>query len=98
MSRTKGHSVNIALAALLDALALVLLPLDVTPAHVAQIARASFVKAGASRAKMKSSGRPHLAKIAALTGLTRSEVKRLVASNYKLARPDAESSPRALRV
>jgi hypothetical protein len=98
MRRPQGHSADVELATLLDALAPVLIPLDITPSRLAQIARASFVKASASQAQMKSSGRPHLARIAAVTGLTRSEVKRLVASDYKIESPNSENFPRALRV
>jgi len=98
MSRTHGHSVDIALAVLLDALAPVLLALDITPSHLSQAARAAFVKAGASQARTKHSGRPHLARIAALTGLTRLEVKRLVTSNYRTEPSSVESLPRAMRV
>jgi hypothetical protein len=98
MSRMQGHSVDAELAALLDALAIVLIPLDITPSRLAQIARTSFVKVSARQAQMKSSGRPHLARIAAVTGLTRSEVKRLVASDYKIESPNSENFPRSLRV
>lgn len=98
MSRSHGHSADIALAALLDALAPVLITLDITPSRLAQMARASFVKASARKAQMKSSGRPHFARIAALTGLSRSEVKRLISSNYKIECSDPDNSPRALRV
>jgi hypothetical protein len=98
MRRTRGHSADADLASLFDALAPILIPLDITPSRLAQIARASFVKASAKQAKMKSNGRPHLAKIAALTGLSRSEVKRLVASGYKTEDPSSEHLPRALRV
>jgi len=98
MRRTRGHSPDANLAKLFDALAPVLIPLDITPSRLAQIARASFVKAGAKQAQMKSSGRPHLARIAALTGLSRLEVKRLVASGYKSDVSKLENLPRALRV
>jgi Family of unknown function (DUF6502) len=98
MSRSQGHSVDVALATLLDALAPVLIPLDITPSRLARIARASFVKACAKQAQTKTSGRPHLARIAALTALSRVEVKRIVASNFDPGTPDSESSPRALRV
>ena len=97
MSPLRAGSVENALAALLDGLALVLITLDVTPARLAQIARASFVKAGASQAT-KRSGRLHLARIAALTGLSRAEVKRIVAANFAAGRTKADSLPRALRV
>jgi uncharacterized protein DUF6502 len=98
MRRTRGHSADAELARLFDALAPILISLDITPSRLAQIARASFVKTSAKQAKMKSSGRPHLARIAAMTGLTRSEVKRVVVSGYKSEASNAESLPRALRV
>lgn len=98
MSPPRAESVENALAALLDGLALVLITLDVTPARLAQIARASFVKAGASQATKRSSGRLHLARIASLTGLSRAEVKRIVSTNFAVGRSRVDSLPRALRV
>ena len=98
MKASKEDATELALAALLDVLASILIPLEITPARLGQIARASFVKASAGQARMRSSGRPHLAKIAAITGLSRSEVKRLVSSNYSFGQQEPESSPRALRV
>ncbi len=98
MKSSKVDAAELALAALLDVLASVLIPLEITPDRLAQIARASFVKASVSQARMRSSGRPHLARIAALTGLSRAEVKRLVSSNYAIGRQEPDNSPRALRV
>ena len=98
MKPSKEDAVELALAALLDVLASILVPLEVTPARLAQIARASFVKASASNARMRSSGRPHLARIAAQTGLSRAEVKRVVSANYSFGPREPESSPRAVRV
>src|SRR5262245_5524718 len=98
MTRTRGHSADADLTKLFDALAPILISLDITPSKLAQIARASFVKSSAKQARMKSSGRPHLARIAALTGLSRSEVKRLVVSGYKTEASNSENLPRALRV
>jgi len=98
MKASKGDAAELALAALLDVLAAILIPLEITPARLAQIARASFVKASVSHARVRSSGRPHLARIAALTGLSRAEVKRLVSSNYGIGHQEPETSPRALRV
>ena len=98
MKASKEDATDLALAALLDVLASILIPLEITPARLGQIARASFVKASVRQARMRSSGRPHLAKIAAITGLSRSEVKRLVSSNYSIGQQEPESSPRALRV
>ena len=98
MKASKDDEAALALANLLDALAPVLIPLEITPARLVQIAKASFVKTSVAQAQMRSSGRPHLARIAAMTGLSRAEVKRLVASNYDIGHQEPESSPRALRV
>lgn len=98
MKRTRDEPIDDILRALLDAFAPVLLKLGVTPAKLAHIARASFVAAGASHAQKGASGRLHLAKIAALTGLTRSEVKRIVAAGFATGDARTDSSPRALRV
>jgi hypothetical protein len=96
--RARRDSTEIALTSLLDALAPVLMPLDITPARLAQIARASFAKIGAKQLPLKTSGRPHIAKIASATGLSRAEVKRLVACNFDVEIAGPESMPRALRV
>jgi hypothetical protein len=98
MTPSQVDPAEVALVALLDALASVLIQLEITPARVAQILRTSFVKSGANRARKRTSDRPHLAKIAALTGLSRVEVKRIVAANFATATIDPESFPRALRV
>jgi hypothetical protein len=98
MKQPKEDATEMALAALLDVLASMLIPLEVTPTRLAQIARVSFVKATAKEARRRSSGRPHLARIAAMTGLSRAEVKRVVSANYKPASPEPENLPRALRV
>jgi len=80
---SSDNSIERALSQLLDALAEILIPLEVTPARLAQVARSSFVKVSAKEAKMRSSGRPHLAKIAARTGLSRAEVKKIVVANFR---------------
>lgn len=98
MNNSSVAAAEAALARLLDSLAATLLALDVTPTRMAQIARASFVKAGASGAKMRTSGRPHIARIAAITGLSRAEVKKIVSAQFRIAPHEPEHSPRALRV
>ena len=98
MTLSNDDSAQVALVALLDALASVLIHLEITPARLAQIARTSFVKVGSSQARVRTSGRPHLAKIAALTGLTRLEVKKIVSAGFDASKTDPESLPRALRV
>ena len=98
MTPSQVDPAEVALVALLDALASVLIQLEITPARVAQLLRTSFVKAGANSARKRTSDRPHLARIAALTGLSRVEVKRIVATNFSTERIDSEAFPRALRV
>lgn len=63
-----------------------------------EILRASFVKAATSLARKKRSDRPHVARVAALTGLPRTEVKRIIDSNYADRADRVERLPRALRV
>ena len=60
--------------------------------------RTSFVKAGASSTRKKHSTRPHIARLAAITGLTRTEVKRIVRENYSIHVAGIETAPRTLRV
>jgi hypothetical protein len=98
MTTTREEAVERALATLLDALAVPLIALNITPGRLGQIAKTSFVRAGAAQARKISSGRPHLARIAALTGLTRAEVKRIVSANFSVGHSEPESWPRALRV
>ena len=98
MTPSNDDPAQVALVALLDALASVLIHLEITPARLAQIARTSFVKVGSSQARMRTSGRPHLAKIAALTGLTRLEVKKIVSVGFDAGKTDPDFLPRALRV
>jgi hypothetical protein len=94
----KSDAAETALTSLIDALATILIRLDITPGRVDQLARASFVRAGAAIAKKKSSNRPHLARIAALTGLTRLEVKRIIGTNSNHRQQQIDHLPRAMRV
>ncbi len=98
MPPTSVEQVESALAAIIGSLARILIKLEITPTRLSQIARSSFVKAAAVQAKKPSSGRPHVAKIAALTGLSRTEVKRIVLKNFLIEKRGTECQPRALRV
>jgi hypothetical protein len=98
MRYSRSESAERSLVDLLEVLASVLIELDITPARVSELMRTSFVKAGASIARKKHSARPHIARLAALTGLTRSEVKRIVQANYNIRRASVDTAPRALRV
>jgi hypothetical protein len=85
-------------AALVDALAIILIPLDITPGQLESMSRTSFVRAGAALARKKRSGRPHIARIAAITGLPRSEVRRIILGDCRHEETRPEHLPRALRV
>src|SRR6516225_4170153 len=62
---------------LLTEFALVLLPRGMTPKRFAAMARSAFVKAASDISKLRN-GRVNHSRIAALTGLTRADVKRLL--------------------
>lgn len=98
MQPTETDSTERILRVLLNALAAFLIPLEITPVRLAQLARVSFVEACAKQARIKRSGRPHLARIAARTGLSRVEVKRIVAANFSVQADDQDSTTRAVRV
>jgi hypothetical protein len=98
MRYLRNENAERSLVDLLEVLASVLIQLDITPARVSELMRTSFVKAGASIAHKKHSARPHIARLAALTGLTRSEVKRIVQENYSTRPANTETAPRTLRV
>lgn len=98
MRSRKRASTERALAVLADALALVLVRLDVTPAKMSEMLRTSFVKASATLTRKKSSGRPHIARIAAVTGLTRLEVKKIVDAKYEHDFVRGDQDTRVLRV
>jgi len=82
----------------MDALALVLIRLDITPSRLNEVSRASFVKAAASANRKRRSGRPHVARIASLTGLSRAEVKRILDSDFGRQNDHIDHLPRTLRV
>lgn len=98
MNSSSTAAAELALASLFNGLAATLLALDVTPSRLSQIARASFVRAGFLSARIRSSGRPHIARIAALTGLSRVEVKKIVDAHFVISSLEPEQLPRALRV
>jgi len=68
------------LQTLLTELALVLLPRGMTPKWFSWLARAAFVQAASNLSKLQN-GRVNHSRVAAQTGLTRAEVKRLLNQN-----------------
>src|SRR5262245_39638915 len=98
MRSRKRASKERALSVLVDALAAVLIQLDVTTGRLSEMLRTSFVKAGATLSRRKRSGRPHIARIAAVTGLSRLEVKKIIDAKYKHDAIRGDQEPRVLRV
>jgi hypothetical protein len=81
-------SVNADLEQLLTEIAFVLLPRGVTPQRFSRIARQAFIRAAAERSRLKN-GRINRSKVAALTGLTRREIKQILDRDKSSATPKA---------
>ncbi len=92
-----SNELRSALQALLDSLAPLLLRSRLTPAVVEELARLAFVRAAAADARMRS-GRINHSRIATLTGLSRVEVRRLLAAPRKASAPPPRQLDRAARV
>lgn len=73
----RGH---LQLLVLVNELATVLLPRGVTPKSFAELGRIAFVRAAADRARLIN-GRVNYSRVAAQTGLTRADVRRLLHRN-----------------
>ena len=73
----RGASV---LQELLTELAFVLLPRGLTPKRFSELARSAFVQAAADMSKLRN-GKVNYSRVAAQTGLSRADVKRLLTSN-----------------
>jgi len=92
---SRGKAVT-ALLPLLDSLADLLLATGMTPAEFNRLAKTSFVSA-ATRSSRLRNGRVNASRVAALTGLTRAEIREILSSNKGSAIPPAITSP-VLRV
>jgi hypothetical protein len=86
-----------ALQALLDALAPLLLRARITPAMVTRQLRLAYVRAAAAHARM-ATGRVNHSQIATLTGLSRLEVRRLLAGGRETRAMPVRQLDRAARV
>src|SRR2546423_7609024 len=73
----RGASV---LQELLTELAFVLLPRGMTPKRFGELARSAFVQAAADMSKLRN-GKVNHSRVAAQTGLSRADVKRLLRNN-----------------
>ena len=81
----RGASV---LQELLTELAFVLLPRGMTPRRFSELARSAFVQAAADMSKLRN-GKVNHSRVAAQTGLSRADVKRLLTRNmFDSVRPD----------
>ena len=82
--RKLTESANVDLQQLLGELALALLSRGVTPNRFSKLARAAFVRAAAGSSRLRN-GKVNHSKVAALTGVSRKEIRRI------LNRPPASS-------
>jgi hypothetical protein len=71
------ESPNADLEQLLVELALVLLPRGITAQRLSKLSRDAFIRAAAERSRLRN-GRINRSKVAALTGLSRKEIKRVL--------------------
>lgn len=83
---------NAELQQLLFELALALLPRGITPASFSRLAREAFIRAAAGQARLRN-GKLNHSKIAALTGLPRKEIRRILKHPVKNLDPDSKNLP-----
>lgn len=81
---------DVAAADLLRALAILLVPAGLTPRRFGELAKRAFVEFAASAARLRN-GKINHSKVAVLTGLSRTEVKRLLATE-EIERADRTAS------
>lgn len=81
---------DVAAGDLLRALAILLVPAGLTPRRFGELAKRAFVEFAASAARLRN-GRINHSKVAVLTGLSRTEVKRLLAAE-EIERADRTAS------
>lgn len=98
-ARVTATSIDLrsAVQALLDGLAPLLLRSRLTPAVVEELAPLAFVRAAARDSRMHS-GRINHSRVATLTGLSRVEVRRLLAAPRRASAPPPRQLDRAARV
>src|SRR6266853_1957057 len=104
--RTRDRSANSSLVSvrgasvlqeLLTELAFVLLPRGLTPKRFSEFARAAFVRAAADMSKLRN-GKINHSRVAAQTGLSRADVKRLLTRNmFDSVRPDQTPIRKVIR-
>jgi len=91
------HEGSADLQQLLFELALVLLPCGVTPTRFSRLAREAFIRAAAGQARLRN-GKLNHSKIAALTGLPRKEIRRILKHPANRLEPDSTTRRPSERV
>jgi hypothetical protein len=82
---------------LLGELALALLPRGITPHNFSRLAREAFIQAAAGHARLRN-GKVNHSKIAALTGLPRKEIRRILSRPLAAQEPDSTTRMPSERV
>lgn len=82
---------------LLGELALALLPCGITPNSFSRLAREAFIRAAAGHARLRN-GKVNHSKIAALTGLPRKEIRRVLSRASTAMEPDSAARMPSERV
>lgn len=82
---------------LLDELAIALLPRGITPNRFSDLARDAFVRAAAGKSRLRN-GKVNQSKIAALTGLPRKEIRRILDYTAASLVPDRATNMPSTRV
>jgi Family of unknown function (DUF6502) len=93
----EAETVARAVQDLLELLAPILLSCGITPLAIADLAKNALVVSAASSSKM-STGRVNQSKVAAVTGLSRAEVRRRLANSSRLPVPKSKALDRSARV
>lgn len=82
---------------LVGALVSVLLPLGVTPKALSKVAREAYIRVAASKSRLRN-GKVNHSKVAALTGLPRAEIRRILSRPSHRFEPDARARTPSERV
>jgi|SRR5579883_495387 len=88
---------NVDLQQLLGELALALLPLGITPTRFSKLARDAFVRAAAGKSRLRN-GKVNHSKVAALTGLSRKEIRRILNRSAATVEPSRPTNTPSERV
>jgi hypothetical protein len=88
---------DVGVTGLLTEFAVLLLQVGLTPRHFAELAKQAFVEAAAAISRFRN-GKINRSRVAVMTGLSRSEVKRILASKLPMAKLVSAQQSRGERV